>query len=55
MFTSFLSENNSVLNKLLNISKMCDTNMFLLVEWSERPLILLPLLVLFVCAVMIHK
>jgi hypothetical protein len=30
---------------------MCDTNMFLLVEWSESPLVFLPLLVLFVQAV----
>jgi hypothetical protein len=51
MCTGSVSENNSVLNKLLNMSKMCDTNMFLLVEWSESPLVLLPLLVLFVQAV----
>jgi hypothetical protein len=43
MCTSSLSESNSVLDKLLNMSKMYGTLMFLLVEWSESPLVLLSL------------
>lgn len=51
MCASSLSENNSVLDKLLDMSKMFDTTMFLLVEWIESSLVLLPLLVLFIRAV----